>query len=599
MAENTTRKSSRRFALVDMPDPTNLSAEFVYNFFVPDERTNANGDRRVPGVYTDAKTQRLVGASTLNTEVPRFIELNFAPGNLLSMTANSRRTLDLGDFDLSTFELSDVMDEEDITTNSFMTMIESDPDVTQRTADKLAALSNLLGIEFDDTEQSDKLSNFLALEQDVIQPLLQPTINRLVVNLNPSKPEKSFYDKAAAFTINAQMNVRTLDATFAGTDDVSVLSTVDERHIARSIRKQILSRLSSEVDLADIELHISPITLRQFYRGEKQPNLESVNHVGYVIERVQFGPDGNKIGGIRIPVNGTNNTRFLDSKIVYGSKYAYAVRNVYLVTAVMDVRLYESRPSSQFPMAMTFYVMSRPSATKTVETIETIPPKEPDGVFYEFNYNRGRGLIITWQMPVGKSRDTKFFQVFRRASIHEPFQCIAELNFDDSYMPTLRAEQVREDLVFYHQGPQTTFEDSTFDRESKPAIYAVCAVDAHGITSGYSAQTAVGFDTIRNEITLKNISRPGAPKQYPNFFIDPDLDDDIAVDSFTQDAIYDSGHNKVSVFFTPDAKIAKTLGGQNQPVFVTNESQGKYKFHFINLDVQESATVEMKIEDLL
>jgi len=201
-------------------------------------------------------------------------------------------------------------------------------------------------------------------------------------------------------------------------------------------------------------------------------------------------------------------------------------------------------------------------------------------------------------MPSGRSRDVKFFQIFRRNNIYEPFECIAELDFDNSEIKTLRPESVREDLVYRFSGPQTYYEDSTFDRDSSSAIYAVCAVDAHGLTSGYSTQTEVGFDRNKNVLTLKNISRPGAPKQYPNFFVDPDLDDNIAVDSFTQDAIFDSGRQTVRVYFTPDAKLVSDRDGQERNVFVDQNSDGKYKIHFINLDLQKSTTAEIYINNV-
>jgi len=57
MAENNS-KTSRRFALVDLPDPNNIEAKFVYNFFTQDERYNNAGDARVPGIIADERTNR-------------------------------------------------------------------------------------------------------------------------------------------------------------------------------------------------------------------------------------------------------------------------------------------------------------------------------------------------------------------------------------------------------------------------------------------------------------------------------------------------------------------------------------------------------------
>ncbi len=316
--------------------------------------------------------------------------------------------------------------------------------------------------------------------------------------------------------------------------------------------------------------------------------------MGYIIERTQYSPNGLPISWQSYPIKGTENTEYIDDNIVYGTKYSYTVRNTYRIDAIVDTSGTDSTASG---MKIVTYIASRPSVATTVETVEHEPPTTPDGLLFRFNYRKGRGLILSWQAPVGRSQDIKFFQIFKRKSIHDPFMCIAELDFDDSDIKTLRAETIDSGLVRQFRGMVTSFEDTGFNRESDPWIYAVCAVDAHGLTSGYSAQTIVKFNITKNEIELKNISRPGAPKQYPNFFIDPDMDENLAVDSFSQDAIFDSGKHSIKVYFTPDARICDDNVGSIYKNFVTSAQQGKYKMHIINLDLQKSTTAELKIDE--
>ena len=57
-----------KFALVDVPDPTVLNAEFVYNFFTPDERFNRNGVNNADKLAKDLKN------SPLDFNVPRYIK---------------------------------------------------------------------------------------------------------------------------------------------------------------------------------------------------------------------------------------------------------------------------------------------------------------------------------------------------------------------------------------------------------------------------------------------------------------------------------------------------------------------------------------------
>jgi hypothetical protein len=241
-------------------------------------------------------------------------------------------------------------------------------------------------------------------------------------------------------------------------------------------------------------------------------------------------------------------------------------------------------------------VSSRPSRPSIIEAIERIPPLEPDGVFYKYNYDGG-GLAIRWQIPVGKQRDVKYFQVFRRKTIYEPFTCVAELDFDDSTIITTRSENILKSRVYKFNAPITQFIDHEYTRDSS-YIYAVVALDAHGLTSGYSAQSLVTFDKTRNSIELKNISKSGAPKQYPNFFIDPDLDDNIFVDSLTQDAMFSSHKKKINIYFDPDSVGYTSSNGQNGAIILTQNENAVYQLHLMNIDRQKSSTVELSIENL-
>ena len=93
--------------------------------------------------------------------------------------------------------------------------------------------------------------------------------------------------------------------------------------------------------------------------------------------------------------------------------------------------------------------------------------------------------------------------------------------------------------------------------------------------------------------------------EYPNFFVDPQLDDNITLSTFTQDAILDSGATSVTVYFTPDALNVGTLAGsftaegkaEALDQIITTESVGVYKLHMINLDLQKSTSAELRLGD--
>ena len=157
-------KPSRRFALIDLPDPGSITAEFVYNFFVPDERINAAGDPRVPGNIDFESTQKLIEAKTLAPEIPRYISLSFTPG----------QNIDHGSVDseaAATFllTLDQIVDEADMTTQSFFTLTEEDPELKLRMSRKLAALSKLLEIDFSSSTQTEDLSKVMGVTKNYLQ----------------------------------------------------------------------------------------------------------------------------------------------------------------------------------------------------------------------------------------------------------------------------------------------------------------------------------------------------------------------------------------------------------------------------------------------
>tara|TARA_Y100001937_G_scaffold125992_1_gene194135 strand:+ start:587 stop:2605 length:2019 start_codon:yes stop_codon:yes gene_type:complete len=319
--------------------------------------------------------------------------------------------------------------------------------------------------------------------------------------------------------------------------------------------------------------------------------------VGYIVERYRKGQVGGQPDK-KFFVDGGLSKNYIDTEVTYGEIYYYSVRSVYVREALVET--FTPAGVAKGPELVRQYLASSPSILGRVETKETQPPNEPDAIFFKFNYNAKRGLIINWQYPVGRSRDTKYFQVFRRKTIYEPFECIAELDFNNSAVKSIRREKVNDDAVIKCRGPKTFYEDSDFTRDSS-FIYAVCSVDAHGLTSPYSYQTRVTFDKSTNRIEQKSISRSGAPKQYPNFYVDPDEDETVSAYSLTQDVISSSGKQRVKIYLDPVCEEFRLETGEVRTLTsVHPDSTGGpvYKMHFINLDRQKDDSLEIRITDL-
>lgn len=588
---------SRSFTIIDVPDPRRIDAKFVYNFFTPDERVNDSGDPRVKGV-ANKDLQRLVNANSLNLEVPRYVEISFdevsvAAGNFGD--ASNQLSLDKN-------ILSKIDSEETITNVGFLALRETDDNSNIRIKQKIDALSKVFETDFKDSDQSKKIAEKLGVSQADIQHIITPLNDPSLLLVNSRSPENqalNILDLVSSSKIQSQINKRLMSAAVNGADDTSPLSKNSIIEQAKALSKAFISESQQFLLLdSDKEPMIQPFD--QPVETTEKRKILGVAVIGYAVIRHQYGDDGSLVGSRVFVLPGSSNNKYIDTEILYGTSYSYEVRSIVRVDCILNGSLLlenGSDTNDKVNWRINFLVASRPSSSVRVKAEEFQPPNAPDGLFYRFNYDVGRGLIITWQIPSGKSRDTKYFQVFRRKTIFEPFVCIAQIDFDDSLVRSLLPEQVRSDRIFSYPGATTFYHDKSFSRDDK-YIYAVTAVDAHGFTSSYSAQTEVGFDKIKNVITLKSLSRAGAPKQYPNFFVDPRLDENIFVDSFSQDAIFDSGHKRMTVYFTPDARVLQSGKNDTENVFVTNEKNGKYSLHFINLDVQKSATVTMRISDL-
>tara|TARA_Y100000593_G_scaffold69427_1_gene127511 strand:- start:789 stop:2600 length:1812 start_codon:yes stop_codon:yes gene_type:complete len=593
-----------RFGIVDLPQPDDLDAQFVYNFFTPNERTNDSGNAAIQGKSVSNAHQSFEfqnEPSVLDARIPRYIVLSWKRGESTDYNPVE------GMGSLTNMKDVTIQREVEITTNRYMSVGISDPDGPDRIAAKLKALSDLEQIPFEASDQAKKLADLIGqgIEKSTLQPLISPKLSDLVVNFKTNKEIKDRYDLSRSFSLHSQISYSSAATIFGGDDDISPLSSTGIRSAVKQIAAQKDQKSTDVLTVGDVELKFAPFNVT---KDSNVLGLKTIQHIGYEIDRSQYDAAGNKHryrSYTGIPIDSEN---FIDSEIVYGTKYCYEVRNIYLVIA--NVQDQSSTPVQT--KRISFLVSSRPTASKTVVTKEITAPEPPDGVLYRFNYEKGKGLLITWQLPSGKSRDVKYFQIFKRASIKSEFFCIGMLDFDDSEIKVMKPEFVRADLVkrvgryledgtFKVSRAQTHFEDTDFDRDHEPAIYAVCAVDAHGLTSGYSAQTEVSFDRTHNEIKLKLVSRSGAPKQYPNFFVDPDMDDNISVDSFSQDAIFDSGRSVAKFYFTPDMITARDNDGNENRIVVTEHPspaiQRNYKIQIINLDLQKSTTAEIVVND--
>ena len=322
--------------------------------------------------------------------------------------------------------------------------------------------------------------------------------------------------------------------------------------------------------------------------------LPKVKVIGYLIQKTEILADGTtqKFPDIFID-NPRHFTEYVDRNVRYGGVYNYKLRSVALVTAVTKV-INKEKGDARY--AIVSYLMLSDGKVTTANCVENIPPPPPARVNARVDYDY-RKPVITWEFPLNLQRDIKRFQVFKRNTFNEPFTLMAEYDFDDSYDRTLPNEVAQKDKLFRFNRPYRRFTDHDFELNYDTAIYAIACVDAHGLSSNYSKQILVKYDKYTNRLSVKCVSVEGAPKPYPNFYIQKD---------FFEDLIRSSGRERCTIFFDPEYyKIKKynrdkdkhIIGEEEVSYIKTSDTKYHYNFSFINVDLQVEKNLEVRVTD--
>jgi len=613
----------RSFVHVGIPGVKDLSAQGVYNFFTPDEKVSEDTALQYQGVYADnggsvgqnkviytRSDGSQVAENNLSGVVPRYILLNFQRPTDVNVVGNLNYDLEMKRKNGLVLTADEIQSPHDVSTRF------TDLSIEDRILEKLnyASLFDVLAPIYSESSLFQDSLNPSLSSTTVCESYLgngvrirdyQKQMILEMVNVNIADKIKDVNELNEKTPTSKKIQDSKTMSLFGKLDrkkfSLITKTTIDKKRLSKEVLNSEYEYDGSldglkKKEIGDLEIAIDCETT------QINPNTDktSVELAGYMIERYEtsestFSSEPERTYFISRP----NVSSFADVRVKYGVTYTYTVRCVYKITHTIT-------DNDGIKKELNAYITSEP--TDPVESIveEFTPPNAPDGVMYNFNFSERRGLRISWQYPVGRQRDTKYFQIFRRRSILEPFTCIGMLDFDNSEIKTAQREYIRPDKIFTHQSAITYFEDPDFKKDDT-FIYAVAAVDAHGFTSGYSVQTKVSFIRTENRLVLKRISKQGAPKQYPNFFVDPDEDPNTFVNTITQDAIKTSGFDRMKVYFDPDGMNYKRKDGDILPIFYSNgpssntvgqnAKRGVYKLSIINLDRQKSKNIEITIDD--
>ena len=353
------------------------------------------------------------------------------------------------------------------------------------------------------------------------------------------------------------------------------------------------------------------------------PGPAKLAHVvpyGYIVEKFRVEAD-KKVQMSSLVVGDPRVTTVADTKIKVGATYAYRVR------AVVGMSFETAETSDLDGQFFEVFALfsSVPSPFTIVTTGVQGAPKPPVDLRFIYDY-KDDALIFTWNFPVEREQDIKYFQVLRRKSIFEPYQLIAFYNFNDSVEPVQISEninlneleeiQLRVDSTGAKKpDPKTMFVDHEFNKDST-FIYTMASVDAHGNISNYAGQFLVFFDRLTNKIEVRSISSPEAPRAYPNMFLKQDESGRLAranslVDGprgsgenqIVHDLVKVSGKRNMRIYLNPAAMKVDVGNGSVKDIVKiakspTPFSPGGYRAAIYNIDNSATQLLNIDIEDV-
>ena len=608
-------KLSRSTYVVNIPEVTNFSSDFVYNFYTIKERTES--------------------INNINSQLsPRYVALSWNP---LSRSEN----YDYVDGNETTEALiNNIVSEDDTFSRFYYSRNSSEVTDIQKAAIDLDVYFGLNFVnDFFDISNKNALLKIIASSDTFTKK--KSAIDEKI---------KGIYDQYDALSdLPAQvLGLQVVDAQGIIVDKGNLFKTLTSSlSLNVKINKLVAQDVLSNAEIGNQELD----QLKKLIPGSDESKdvilpaseLKSINTgtvtthrpriKGYIIRRYRYDSDGGLTEEFVKYLKNSSLSSYNDSGVVYGGKYVYSLN----VVAEIDI-LGDSDNDGKVDI-LTVKIASR-SVLTDVSCYEFKPPPPPADIKFNFDYVK-RNVIITWDFPVNPQSDIKQFQVFRRATLDQPFELIAQYGFDRSTTSFEAKSKLSSELglnaadsdqtsgnfanrrfitgeivdannissmssefkhlvkdfdlpTYKHVDVDFVIDNEFF--ESTSYIYAICSVDAHGMISNYSSQYKVNFEFYKNRLISQLICDEGAPRTYPNM--------NLRSDTF-KDSINTTGMKikSLDIYFSPDHYEVIDESGTNFKV-VNIQLPDKqqqiekpfYQMQIINLDNQKMKVLKMNIE---
>jgi hypothetical protein len=578
---------------VDAPEPTNAQTSFAYKFFTKNERSEYTGGTGVEIARpADVSAPRWIeisfkkpeaeyNAKTLQ-EVTSYLDgktlIELAQGGYIhiedSVTSErfQREQITASGLDLRTVAILSGSAE------SLATGVERGfaGGESSRSISELASRisESLTGVRGDVPAElvlsASSAENDAQVGQTIIKYLNASGQSAQRVNYQSRESKQQIERKADVVTDRQEtlgINRLVLDSVVQSSICNMNHMLHDEINSMRSTSADIQSAARSQSASAGISPSSYDISVLPFYTNSRTPTSYRSVLVGHIIEKLEI--KGSLVSEHpSILLVGSDAQNYKDGKINYGSTYKYRVRSIFMREVPATFATSGRRGVARFLVSS-----SGESAESIVSCVEIIPPPEVADFMVSYDYD-SLGNRISWSLPVNPQRDIKYFQIFRRFNVNQPFSLIRVIDFDDSTERETLRETYPNSVVEKVEIVKCLYVDIKVPQETE-AIYAVCSVDAHGLTSGYSLQMACTFRRAKNLLETRLVSRPGAPKTYPNLY--------VSEEAFV-DVLRSSDRRTLLTFFDPEALRIRSSNGAPEK-FVEESS---FTISIINEDLSLS-----------
>ncbi len=559
---------SNVLATVGLREPIDLVAQSIYSYYVPEE---AATDDNSP--YRESREG-----------VPRRVELTFLSPKMSGIITGNDK-----DYGELVNNLDKVHSIEDIPNmpNTYLTI--QDTGLLGRATDSIERSCRIRGITGNPTDKA------LSLSYSLSGSINTNTLQKLSVNY--ASLDLTFYTESKEAQSEKYTLARGLPVTALVYDKVvsDLCRNAESASPSRSpiavglIAKYLTKRQKEERSLApqlspdDFTSIMAPVSYAERLNNPASTST-SLTMVGYTVERVEESSSGERISQlIGVIKPGSDSRKFTDYNVKYGSRYSYTIRAVYsLQLPEILLQRYDSVTGKVL-------ISSAPTNIATVTVEERVPPEPPTDLRFSYDYQKSL-LMVRWSEPVDRTRDVTRYQLFRRTSLSEPFTLLKEFDFDQSAVKIERNETPLEVNISRSTSPVRRAFDYDFGKSSN-YVYALCCVDAHGYVSNYSAQYSVTFEMRSNSLVVKCISPSGAPRPYPNLYVN-------LPGSLTLDTITRGGVSAMSFYFDPEY-LTVTDRYDNDLKFLKYEQESaKYYMNLIDTTRAEQVVVPISIKDL-